>query len=219
VRRLLLALLLALISLSARRADGQIIRGGRFNVRDPQFWVSGGAGWQQGWTVIDGTTGTRWDLSDATAYGASIERTIAGGTTVSLRGSTAKVPISYAHTVLFDINGPAQADATVSQAFLGIHVASGRGLHSVLELGAGTTIYSNFRERGTGSALPPDKADLDFSFVFGYGIGYTFSRAFQIDVVQDLATSLHQKTGLSAGDNSSARISGTRLVARYGLGG
>jgi hypothetical protein len=89
----------------------------------------------------------------------------------------------------------------------------------VLELGAGATIYSSFRERGTGTTLPPSKADLDFSFVFGYGIGYTFSRAFQIDVVQDLATSLHQKTGLSAGDNSSARISGTRLVARYGLGG
>ena len=36
---------------------------------------------------------------------------------------------------------------------------------------------------------------------------------------QDLATSLHQKTGLEAGDDSSARISVTRLVARVALGG
>ena len=52
-----------------------------------------------------------------------------------------------------------------------------------------------------------------------HGIGYAFSRNFQLDVVQDLATSLHQKTGLEAGDDSSARISVTRLVARVALGG
>ena len=55
--------------------------------------------------------------------------------------------------------------------------------------------------------------------MFGYGLGYSFSRNFQLDVVQDLATSLHQKTGLAAGDDSSARISVTRLVARFGFGG
>jgi hypothetical protein len=217
VRRLLLVLLLALITLPARRAEGQIIRGGRFGVRDPQIWVSGGAGLQQGYDVVDGSTGVRWEFSDATQYGAAIEKTITGGTSFGVRATTARVPLRYVPTLLGV--GAREADANVSQAFAVLHVASGRGLHSVLELGAGATIYSSFRERGTGSTLAPDKADLDFSFVFGYGIGYTFSRAFQIDVVQDLATSLHQKTGLSAGDNSSARISGTRLVARYGLGG
>jgi hypothetical protein len=216
VRRLLLATFV-LAALCAPRADAQIIRGGRFGARDPQIWVSGGAGLQQGFDVVDGSTGARWEFSDATQYGAAIEKTITGGTSFGVRATTARVPLRYLTTQLG--GGSAEADANISQAFAVLHVASGRGLHSVLELGAGATIYSNFRERGTGTTLPPSKADLDFSFVFGYGIGYTFSRAFQIDVVQDLATSLHQKTGLSAGDNSSARISGTRLVARYGLGG
>ena len=216
MRRLLLATFV-LAALCAPRADAQIIRGGRFGARDPQVWVSGGAGLQQGFDVVDGSTGARWEFSDATQYGAAIEKTITGGTSFGVRATTARVPLRYLPTQVG--GGSIEADANVSQAFAVLHVASGRGLHSVLELGAGATIYSNFRERGAGTTLPPEKADLDFSFVFGYGIGYTFSRAFQIDVVQDLATSLHQKTGLSAGDNSSARISGTRLVARYGLGG
>jgi len=37
--------------------------------------------------------------------------------------------------------------------------------------------------------------------------------------VQDLATALHQKSGLQTGDNSTARISVTRFVARLAVGG
>jgi hypothetical protein len=217
VRRPFLALLLVLVASPLHAGAAQIIRGGgRFTMKDPQLWVSGGIGWQQGWTVVDGTTATRWDLSDATSYGASIERTLTGGTSVALRGNTAKVPLNYVANQ--PGGGFAQADVNVSQAYLGIHVSSGSSFHSVLEVGAGATIYSGFKERGTNAKLPPDKLDADFAFVFGYGIGYSFSRAFQIDVVQDLATSLHQKAGLIAGESSSARLSSTRLVARYGFG-
>jgi hypothetical protein len=217
VRRPFIALLLALAALPLHEGGAQIIRGGgRFTMKDPQLWISGGVGLQQGWSVNDGATGARWDLSDVVAYGASIERTLTGGTSLALRGTTARVPVAYVPT-----RGSItalQADANVSQAYLGIHVSSGRGIHSVLELGAGATIYSGFKQRGTGEQLPPSKADADFAFVFGYGLGYSFSRAFQIDVVQDLATSLHQKSGLIAGESSSSRLSGTRLVARYGFG-
>ena len=218
MRRPFIALILALAALPVHAGGAQIIRGGgRFTVKDPQLWVSGGIGWQQGWSVFDGATGTQWDFSDAVAYGASVERTLTGGTTLALRGTTARVPVAYVPT-----RGSItalQADANVSQAYVGIHVANGRGFHSVLELGAGATIYSGFKQRGSSQPLPPDKADADFAFVFGYGLGYSFSPSFSVDVVQDLATSLHQKTGLAAGESSSSRLSGTRLVARYGFGG
>jgi hypothetical protein len=217
VRRPFIAFLLALAALPLHEGGAQIIRGGgRFTIKDPQYWVSGGVGWQQGWGVNDGATGTRWDFSDVISYGGSLERTLTGGTTLALRGTTARVPVAYVPT-----RGSItalQADANVSQAYLGVHVASGRGLHSVLELGAGATVYSGFKARDSKLSLPPDKADADFAFVFGYGLGYTFSRSLQVDVVQDLATSLHQKSGLLAGESSSSRMSGTRLVARYGFG-
>ncbi|MEO6529062.1 MAG: hypothetical protein ABIP93_20755 [Gemmatimonadaceae bacterium] len=217
MRRLSLVVLSLLAVLPSQRSDAQIIRSGRFGASEPQMWVSAGAGLQQGWTVVDGTSGVRWELSDATQYGAAIERTLSGGTSLGVRATTARVPLDYVPSLLG--SAAKEADARVSQAFAVLHVASGRGLHSVLELGAGATFYSAFRERGSGAKLAPEKTDVDFAFVFGYGIGYTFSRAMQVDVVQDLATSVHQKTGLSAGEGSSARIQSTRIVARLGLGG
>jgi hypothetical protein len=39
-----------------------------------------------------------------------------------------------------------------------------------------------------------------------------------VDVIQDVTQVLHQKTGLAAGDDSSARLHGTRLIARFALG-
>ena len=55
--------------------------------------------------------------------------------------------------------------------------------------------------------------------MFVYGLGYSFTRNFHVDVVQDWGNSIHQKSGLTAGEDTSARISSTRLVARYGFGG
>ena len=204
MRRLLVLSLLPILSATA---SAQIIRGG-LRFQEPSVWVSAGIASVSGFVVTDGTTGNVWQFGNATQYTASIEKTMSGGTTLGLQGTTAKVPLNYSGI---------DADANVSQLFALLHVASGRELHSVLELSAGATVYSNFRARNTGIALPPTSRDADFTFAFGYGLGYTFSSSFSIDVIQDLTTALHQRDGLSAGDNSSVRINGTRIVARFGL--
>ena len=216
MRRLTLALLTFLVALPVHGAGAQIIRGGRFALRDPQTWVSATYGWQEGWTVFDGRSGSRWDLGDTQTYGGSIERAVSSGITVGVRANTSQPSVRY---VGAGTAGETQADARVSQALGIVHVTTGRQLRSVFELGLGATIYSDFRERVTGARLGAESTDTDFAFVFVYGLGYSFSRNFQVDVVQDLGTSLHQKTGLAAGEDRSARISTTRLVARYGFGG
>jgi len=216
VRRLTFMLLTFLAVLPRGDARAQIIRPPGPRLREPQNWASAGVGLQQGWTVFDGSTGTRWDLGDTQTYFAGAEHAVAGGVTVGVRASTANTSLRY----LSRGTGIAtDADARVSQALGVVHITSGRELHSVIELGAGATFYSGFKAQGTGAQLAPSGTDADFTFVLGYGIGYAFSRSFQLDVVQDLATSLHQKSGLQAGDDSSARISVTRLVARFALGG
>jgi hypothetical protein len=205
-----------LLALPLQRGGAQIIRGGQFGLRDPHTWVSGGVGWQSGWTVFDGSTNSRWDLGDTQQYGLSIERTIKSGITLGVRAATSQPSMNFLNT-----SGTAltrQADARVSQALGIVHVTTGRDIRSVFELGLGSTIYSGLRERGTDAPLGPT-TDADFTFVFSYGLGYSFSRSFHVDVVQDLGTSLHQKTGLSAGEDTSIRISSTRLIARLGLGG
>ena len=215
MRRLSLALSLTLAVLPPTGASAQIIRGGRFGLRDPQTWVSATFGWQSGWTVRDGSTDSRWDLGDTQQYGASIERAVTGGVSVGVRANTSQPSVRYTTSGLTQ----READARVTQALGVVHVTTGRDIRSVFELGLGSTIYSNFRERVTGQPLGSAKTDADFLFVFVYGLGYSFSRNFHVDVVQDLGRSLHQKTGLAAGEDTSARISSTRLVARYGFGG
>lgn len=210
MRRFLFALLAIVVAPSA---DAQIVRS-RFALQDPPFWISLGAASQQAWVVRDGTTGSTWNFGNAVPWQASMERTINGGTSVGLRGTTGTIPLTYVSSM-----GTSDADANVSQLFGTIHVASGRGFHTVLELSAGATVYSNFRERSTSRKLGPTSPDKDFAFAFGYGFGYGFNPRFSIDVVQDITTTSHQKDGLAAGEDSSTRIHGTRLVGRLGLGG
>jgi hypothetical protein len=213
VRRLLI---LALLSILSSSAGAQIIRGGGMRLQEPSAWVSLGAASLSGFTVTDGSTNSVWQFGNSTQYTASLEKTLSGGTSLGIQGTTAHVPLSYSSRGSATFT---DADANVSQLYATLHVASGREFHSVLELSAGATVYSGFRARTTGAALPPTSPDADFTFAFGYGLGYTFNSAFSIDVIQDLTTALHQRTGLSAGDNSSVRLNGTRIVARFGLGG
>lgn len=210
---------LAFVPLLTASAGAQIMGRGGLRLQQPSTWVSFSAALTQPWSVRDGATSASWDFSDATQYGAALERNVASGASVGVRGSYARVPLRYSQLADGAVTSQTDADATVSQVMGVVHVASGREFHTVLELALGATIYSGFKERGTEAALGPAKSDADFTFAFGYGIGYAFSPAFSIDVVQDLTTVLHQKTGLSAGESSSARINGTRLVARFGLGG
>lgn len=203
--------------MAASTADAQIIRGG-LRFQEPGYWTSLGAALVQEYTVRDGSTGSQWDFGDATQYSASLEKVISGGTSVGLRGTHARVPLRYSGTTSTGAIGSVDADANVSQLFGMLRVSSGREFHSVLELSLGATMYSNFRERGNGGKLAPSTPDTDFTFAFGYGFGYSFSPRFSLDVVQDLATALHQKDGLGAGEGRSVRVNTTRLVARWGLG-
>lgn len=210
-------LLLLFVPLFAASAGAQIVRRPQsMYFTEPAAWVSFSAALMQGWSVRDGTTNSTWSFGSGTQYGASLEKTISGGTTLGLRGTTMRAPLRYTGTSSGSL--PVDADANVSQLFAMLHVASGREFHSVLELSIGATLYSNFRARGTDTKLAPS-SDTDFTFGFGYGLGYNFSPTFAIDVVQDLQTAVHQKTGLSAGEDSSVRINSTRLVARFGVGG
>lgn len=205
MRRLLFAILPLLV---AAESGAQVIRRGNLGGGEPSLYISGGASLTEGWSVIDGSTGSRWDFGNATQYQASIER-VANGASFGLRGATGMVPLRY--------NG-ADADARVSQYLAAVHVSPGRvGFRTVLEIDAGATVYSDFRDRATGAKLLPS-SDPDFTFSFGYGFGYGISNSFGIEVVRDLTTVLHQKTGLSAGDDSSVRINSTRLMGRLAFG-
>jgi hypothetical protein len=215
VRRLLL---LALFTLLAPAASAQIIRRGGKPFQEPSTFVSFGVGLLQPWGVADGSTSSSWDFSDATQFAVAVEKNFGASASVGVRGTTARVPLQYRGLVGGDAFFVSDADANVSQLLGSLHISPGNQLHTVLELSAGATFYYNFKARGSDATIGPRHVDADFSFGFGYGLGYNISPRFSVDVVQDQITTLHQKTGLSAGESTSARLTTTRIVARFGLG-
>ena len=213
MRRLLFVLLPLF---HAAESGAQVIRRGGLGTAPPSVWVSGGASFAQGWSVTDGSTGSRWEFGDATQYQASLEKALSGAS-VGLRGTTSRASLRYSGFTAAGAPVSTDADANVSQLLAVVHVAGGQGFHSVLELDAGTTLYSNFRTHTSGEKLVP-ASDPDFTFSFGYGFGYGFSNRFAVEVVQDVTTILHQHAGLSGGEPTSVRLHSTRLVGRLGLG-
>ena len=210
-------LLLALVPLFiAAESGAQVIRRGQFGAPPPAAWVTGGIAQTGSWSVTDGSTGSRWEFGSGTQYHAGLEKAN-GGVSFGLRGTRALLPLRYTRTDAGGTSVATDADANVSQLLATVHVSSGRGFHSVLELDAGATIYSGFTARGTGTTLAPS-SDTDFTFAFGYGFGYGFSNRFTIEVVQELGTVMHQRTGLGASDDANVRVHGTRLAGRFGLG-
>ena len=216
MRRLLLALVLLLVA-----ADAQAQRGRRspFAPPEPTAFISLGAALQNGFTVHDGATQSTWEFGDATQYTGSLERVLSPGATFGVRGNIARMPLTVTnHSTATSTATSGDADALVSQLFASLYITSGGTIHSVLEGDVGATLYSNFEPRAGSAAVVSSGTDADFAFAFGYGFGYSFSPRMSVDVVRTSGQSLHQKTGLSASDESSAHVGSTRLIVRLGLG-
>jgi len=202
--------LIAMLILATGTSAGAQIGRSRFGFTQPAAWVSAGVGLDQGFTVIDGKTNSRWEFGSATQYHVTMEKSVSPGATLGVHGSTGRVPL------LFNGITATEADANVSRIFATARLSSGVGFHSVLEASAGATIYSNFQRRDTGAQIGPSGATTDFSFAFGYGLGYAFSPTFAVDVVQDITTDLHSSSGVPPNTDSSVRIHGTRIMGRIG---
>ena len=107
------------------------------------------------------------------------------------------------------------ADANVSQIFGNLHIGGGSGLHQVIDVNAGMTLFSNFR-RTSGQKLDPAKTVSAFTFDIGYGFGYSLTPRFQIMLLQDWGLVIHKR--MPGQTNNTANQSTTRIGARYGLG-
>ncbi len=206
MRTRLVGLLLLAVAFDA---NAQIISS-RFPARQPSIWGTIGAGYSQGWTVLNG--GQSWDFGEGTQVVASLEKTVSPGASIGVAVTTAHLPVRVTNNGVAD-----DEDANVSQGFATLHVANAAQFHTAFDLRAGITSYNSFTSRTAGVTSPVTGQDIDFSFALGYGFGYAFSRSFSIDVMQDVTTSIHQKDGLSAGAANSVRLHTTRIVGRFGL--
>jgi hypothetical protein len=91
------------------------------------------------------------------------------------------------------------------------------GFHQIIDLSLGAIGYSAFRARTSGAKLPPTQLDPDLAASIGYGFGYTLTPDMQITLVQEGLLTVHQRTGLSGGENTIGRQFVLRLGTRFGF--
>ncbi|HEU4997194.1 MAG TPA: hypothetical protein VFT29_20395 [Gemmatimonadaceae bacterium] len=216
MRRVLLALAISLVVTDT--AAAQIIRP---PARSGQAsaWTSLSIGWLQQQGLCDRNSNDCWDFGSGPQWRASLEMPMGfGGTTVGLVGTIAKMPLIYNGSAL-STNSCAgcDADATVSQVMANVRMGGGLGFHQVVDLSAGTTMFSNFRASNGGAKLGTGKMTQDFTFAVAYGFGYGMSPRTQFFFTQEFALLFLPRV---AGSNSNTAQQATlRLGARYGLGG
>jgi hypothetical protein len=199
----------------ADMAQAQIIR--PVFRSDPQAWTSLSIGWLRQQGICDRDSGACWDFGSGPQWRASLEFPMGTSTTLGVVGTTAKVPLVYRGGVLTPNScAGCDADANVSQVFGTLRMGGGIGFHQVIDLLAGTTLFSNFRRSDNGAKLGGGKTTSDFTFALGYGFGYGLSSRAQINFVQEYALQILPRQAGSS--NNTSQQATLRIGFRYGLG-
>jgi hypothetical protein len=216
----LIAIVLALV-LVASSASAQVLPVPRRS-SVPAMWFSLSTGFMQMDRVIDGSTGTDWRFGNALQWRGSVEVDVGRGGGLGLAVGLADVPLTYdpyapTEPLPATCTAACDAHAKVWSVMATFHMGGGAGFHQVIDVGLGATLYRDFESDG-GEALPPAGGDTDIGFSFGYGFGYGISSRTQLMIVQDASYVVHQREGLSGGDDTSSQQFVTRIGVRIGLG-
>jgi hypothetical protein len=209
--------LLATLFCAGIPASAQIIRTQPRGNGLPSSWISFSIGAFSAGDVSDGRSNSTWDFGNNTSmqYRASIEKALQGSSGIGLVGTYVRAPIAYYGGL--DCTG-CSAHINLYSVMATFHAGGGIGFHQVIDASIGSHVSSGIRRDSDDAQLDPQTSNSDFGFTVGYGFGYGLSRGFQITLVQDFGLAVHERTGLSAGDNNSLRMQATRLGVRIGFG-
>ena len=184
----------------------------------PVAWTSLSVGWFQAGDTCGAEESTCWDFGGAPQFRATFELPVGSSASFGIAGTTARVPLVYSSSGLLP-GGCSQcdADANVSQILANFRLGGGgaAGFHQVIDLSAGTTLYSNFRSTD-GARLGSGKTVNDVSFGLGYGFGYSLSPRTQVMLLQEWMLVLHERRPGSS-ENTSTQTN-IRIGVRFGLG-
>jgi hypothetical protein len=171
-------------------------------------WGGASIGLVQGFSVADGTTGSRWDFGSGLEYAARFEHPFQrGALAFGVQAGYARLPVGYSSA---SYSGDARA--TVTELMGVLRYGAGYSFHPVYELQVGATGFSDFRSTGTTPEVKiSTSTDYDPKVSIGYGFGFGLSSKAAIEIVQELGTILHQRDGLTASQSNYPRITVTRL--------
>lgn len=202
----ILALLLS-VGLLAAPAQAQ-----RRGAGEPSIWLSVSGGYLWLASVPDGATQSDWQFGDGFPWRLSVEKSF-GEASVGLAATWLRAPLRYVAP-----SSCGSCDAHASVAYYGpvLRLASNRGWHYVIELGAGVMQYGSFTEDATGARLPPVGANRDFALSFGWGLGYAFSRDWASELVWTNISTFHDRDNLPGNVTTHRQHRQARVGLRIG---
>jgi len=208
-------ILFALVVVAGSSADAQVRRRAPI-VSEPSMWGSVSVGLYGANGISDGPSNSTWDFGEGTSwqFRGALEKALQNQFSIGAVLTYVDVPFVY--------SGPScgRCDAHLDLTSLGasFHAGGSQGLHQVLEVSAGATMYRNLKRDSDGAKLEPTDGAVDPFFTFGYGFGYSFNPTMQISIVQDYGLVLHERTGLANNESNTLTQRTTRLNFRMGFG-
>jgi hypothetical protein len=184
---------------------------------DPAWWVSLGVGLYGANDVSDGATNSTWDFGRGTDWQVRLAAEKALQNQFSLGGTVTYVDVPFVYTGP-QCGGGCDAHLDLTSLGASFHAGGGTGLHQVLEVSAGASMYRNLHRDLDGVKLAPTGGNIDPFLTFGYGFGYTYNPTMQLCIVQAYGLSLHERTGLSNDQSNTLIQRTTRLNFRMGFG-
>lgn len=211
----MMAALLLPLRLGAARLDAQI--GRRINT-GPDYWVGLSLGVLDGATIVDGPTGSTWQIGYSSQLRATFEKRLQAGVSGGLSAGFSTAPVTYTSGNAFDsCGGQCQADADITQwmAFIRAGGGGGYGFHYEANLEAGATSFSNFRVHDTNTQLAPTDTHYDFTFGLGGGLSYAVTPLMELYVNEVADWVLHDQGTAVA--TTAPRVYSFRLGGRVGF--
>jgi len=193
--------------------DAQIIDSrGRGRVGTPAAWTSIFAGWTQHQSLCDADSGSCWAFGSALQWRGTLEFPMGNGVTIGAAGTHSRAPLIYV-----DGSGSTDADANISQLLGQFRIGGGAGIHQVIDVTAGMSLYSNFRRASDGARIGPTTTARNWSFALAYGFALPMSPRSQVILLQEFGYVIGKRIPGQA--SNSAQTQTLRLGWRLGLGG
>lgn len=216
VRRIRFAALMALAVPAIGGA--QISRAPRGGYQtEPGYWVGVSYGFLDGITLNDGQSNSTWQFAYSSQLRATLEKSLGSGVTAGVSAGFASPKLVYTGRAIGTVCGSCEASADVSQYLAFVRVGGGPGFHALFNLEGGVTEFSKFRDRTSGANLDPSSAAYDFTFGFGGGFAYGFSRNTDVYINEQMDLLLHHQGDTGAQSSSVPRMSVFRAGARVGF--
>jgi len=167
--------------------------------------------------VNDPGTSSVWRYDSNWALRLTAEREVAPNTAVGLVFNHARLPLAVVGTnAAAGCNLGSRAEGTI--ASYGVMVRSGGGpaFHFAYEGFLGAMQFSNFTIDGNSGTVTNETKNVDFAWGIGTGVGYSMSRDFQLLLLIEYATNVHER-GEDIFQRRTAQHYTTRLGVRVGL--